>query len=352
MSNILDPRVLASRPEYYLNDLNLDAGECIFLSLNKSAYRYSTFLDHRIKAELSETIRAPLALIQDAVASLETEAEPRSISYILHTAFCCSTLISNCLDIEGICCALREPVVLMQMANYKRLGGQYHFSGAEWRRLLDTVLFLLAKSGSVDEAALIKPTNAANNLAGDLLEHPRTGGVLLLYSSLERFLVSIAKKGEAGRIFVRRLFKVIQADSIRTASLGPEELIRLTDLQIASLVWYLQMDVYLQLIERFPRVDIRTLDCETFLAQPEETLAKLCDLFTIKAETGILRRIVVGPVFRKHSKYDKQDFDSAMRQIEYEQVMRQHGADIAEIVNWSDGIRPGGRLRLPLSHAL
>lgn len=346
------PHVLASQPEYYLNEVNLDTQECGFLRLDRDSYRRSAFMDHRIKSEDGATVRVPLALMQEAVDDPVLGVHQRPINYIFHTAFCCSTLISRCLDIEGVCCALREPAVLMQMANYKRLGNRLTTDGAQGRALLNMALFLLAKSCAAGEAALIKPTNAANNLAEDLLEHPRSGGVLLLYSSLEQFLVSIVKKGEAGRLFVRRLFNVIRADSSRVGSLMPTVLMPLTDLQIATFVWHLQMDLYLRLLEQFPQTNIRTLDCEVFLAQPEQTLARLCELFALKVDVETLRQIIAGPVFRKYSKNDTQNYDSALRKTEYTQIMQQHGADIAGILSWSEGIRPEGPLHLPLPRAL
>lgn len=352
MPELPDPRVLASQPEYFLNEVNLDAGTCGFLRLNRDAYRRSAFMDHRVKTESEEILSAPLTSVQHAIGELGTNDALSPINYILHTAFCCSTLISRCLGIEGACWALREPMVLMQMANYKRAGDRYHYGDADWRRLFDSVLFLLAKSRVNNEAVVIKPTNAANNLAADLVKHPRTGGVLLLHSSLEQFLVSIVKKGEAGRAFVRRLFNVIREDSTRTGSLPPAALMQLTDLQIAAFVWYQQMDVYLQLLARFPQANIRTLDCEVFLAQPETTLVKLCELFGIHADAESSRQVVAGPIFRKYSKNDMQDYDLALRQNEHTEVMQQHGIEIAGILSWSAGIRPEGPLHLPLPRAL
>lgn len=352
MPELPDPRALASRPEYYLNEVNLDTGTCAFLRLNRDAYRRSAFMDHRVKTESEEILSAPLTSIQHALDELGTYGESSPINYILHTAFCCSTLISRCLGIEGICWALREPTVLMQLANYKRAGDRYGYGDADWRRLFDSVLFLLTKSRLDSEAVVIKPTNAANNLAADLVKHPRTSGVLLLYSSLEQFLVSIAKKGEAGRAFVRRLFNVIRGDSARTGSLAPAALMQLTDLQIAAFVWYQQMDVYLQVLGQFPQANIRTLDCEVFLSQPQTTLVKLSELFGIHADAETLHQVITGPIFRKYSKNDTQDYDLALRQNEHDEVMRQHGAEIAGILSWSGGIRPEGPLHLPLPRVL
>lgn len=348
MSTATDFYALATEPEYFLNSLNLDTREAGFLELDADSLRRSTFLDHRVQTSTGRAIHAPLVLLMETVQALKQSTATPPINYIFHSAFCCSTLISRCMDIAGSCCAIREPFVLTQLANYKRQSDRYHFADAEWGGLLDTALFLLAKSRAQGEAVLIKPTNAANNLAADLLGHPHTGGVLLLYSSLERFLASILRKGEAGRNFVRLLFSVIRGDSPRTANLNPAALTALTDLQAAAFVWYLHMDAYLRLLAQFPRANIRTLDCEVFLAQPEETLAKLGRLFAVNLGTSQLRELVNGPLLHRSSKNDAQDYDAAARDNEYRQVLQQYGEDIATVRRWSDGIRPEGPVELPL----
>ncbi|MGA9851770.1 MAG: hypothetical protein WBR15_02425 [Gammaproteobacteria bacterium] len=344
---------LAAKPEYYLNEVDLGAGEYGFLKLDSKAYRRSVFMDHRLRSEIQDSMHVPMVAMEAMVLNMQTassQAEP--INYIFHTAFCCSTLISRCLDIEGTCYALREPSVLMQIANYKRAGNPFFTDGVRWETLLNTVLFLLAKSRGAGEIALIKPTNAANNLAEEIMGNPRTGGVLLLYSNLEQFLVSIIKKGEGGRGFVRKLFNVIRTDSERTSTLPVESLAQLTDLQIATFVWYLQMDAYLKLLARFPNTRIRTLDCNVFLAEPLEILIKLCDLFGIKIKMETLEEVVAGPVLKKYSKNDAQDYDSSVRETEYDQISREHQATIKSILAWSEQIRPEGPVRLPLPRAL
>ena len=346
------PDELLTQPEYFLHTLNLAAGECEFLKLDKAAFRRLAFMDQRIQPGSWESARVSLDIIGKLVADRPIGPASKPINYIFHTAFCCSTLISRCLDIEGICYALREPQVLMQLANYKRLRSRNAPEAAPQRNLLDTVLFLLAKSAADGETTVIKPTNAANNLLAEMARHSRTRGVLLLYSSLEQFLVSIIKKGEEGRAFVRKLFNVIRKDSERTSALPLESLAQLTDLQIAAFVWYLQMEVYLKVINDCPEANIRTLNCDVFLADPMGILLRVCELFGIKIDGATLATIIAGPVFKKNSKNDTQDYDSAVRKDEYSQILQQQGATIKGILAWSEGIRPEGPLTLPLPRPL
>jgi len=346
------PEELATRPEYFLSGIDLARRECEFLRVDPGAYRDSAFLDHRLRSERREPFRAPLDGMTRLSAGLAQSAAQLPINYIFHTSFCCSTLISRCLDMPGLCGGLREPSVLMQMANEKRIAGSVSGRGQVWQQAFDTALFLLAKCRGADEAILIKPTNAANNLAEDVLGMPRTGGVLLLHSNLKYFLVSILKKGEPGRAFVRQLFAVMRTDSERTRSLDPEALSRLTDLQIAAFAWYAQMDNYLRLLQRFPDKRIATLDCDVFLAEPLDTLVQLCAFFGIAADRERLAEVVAGPVFTRYSKNSADDYDAAVRETEYRQVLEENQEAVEGMLAWSAKLRPEGAIELPLPRRL
>ena len=346
------PEELATRPEYFLTGIDPARRECEFLRLDPGAYRDSAFLDHRLRSERRDPFRASLdTMIKVSAGLAETRAQ-QPINYIFHTSFCCSTLISRCLDLEGLCSGLREPSVLMQMANEKRITGSAPNRASAWQQTFSTVLSLLGKCGAMDEAILIKPTNAANNLAEDVLHMPRTGGVLLLHSNLRYFLVSILKKGEPGRAFVRQLFAVMRADSERTRTLDPEALSRLTDLQIAAFTWYAQMDNYLRLLQQFPERRIATLDCDVFLSQPLDTLVKLCGFFGIRIDRERLAEVVSGPVFTKYSKNTADDYDAAVRETEYRKVLEENQEAVEAMLAWSAKLRPEGAIDLPLPRQL
>lgn len=352
MADMPSPEELVTQSEYYLHALDLAGGQCEFLKLDKQVYKRSPFMDERARPDTQESVRASLAVMGKLAAERSLSRGQAPINYIFHTAFCCSTLISKCLDIEGRCYVLREPLVLLQLANHMRAGYPHVHDASQREVLLNTTLFLLAKSAGANEVTLIKPTNAANNLAFELIRQARTHSVVLLYSSLEQFLVSIIKKGEEGRAFVRKLFNIIRMDSERTRKLEPESVSQLTDLQIAAFVWYVQMDAYLRLLDSFPNIRIRTLDCEIFLAQPLETLEKLCRFLDIEVDIKVLEAVIAGPIMRKKSKNGIQDYDAAIRKTENSRVAEQHRATLNGLIAWSARIRPEGPIVLPLPKAL
>lgn len=339
---------LLFNPEYYLNGIDLDAKTCDFLKIDKSAYQRSAFMDHRLQSSIKVPVHAPLNSLSAAAQTKPDNAPAGPCSYIFHTSFCCSTLLSHCLQMEGAALTIREPSVLMQLANLKRVPHPEFASQEQQHALLSMASRLLSKSTGAGEAVVIKPTNVANNLIEDIARYVRPHGILFLYSNLEYFLVSIAKKNEGGRAFVRHIFNIIRSDSPRTSAVTHEAMAKLTDLQMAAFVWYTQIDNFLQLLAMFPGYNIRTLNCDAFLVDPQGVLEKVCKLFDIKTTSDRIHHIINGPIFTRSSKNNDRAYTPRMRQDEYNSILEKHRESIESVLAWSDQIHPGGPIRLPL----
>lgn len=340
-----DPATLLDSPEYYLGDVDPSARQFGFYAVDPHEFRRSSFQDEA----RTRGIRSGRLAVDIGLAAARPVGG-RKLRYILHTAFCCSTLLARCLDLPGKSIAFREPNVLMQLSNQKRLGGAG--AGLPLPQLLDLSVRLLAKTANQGEAAVIKPTNAANNLAADILRADSTAAVLLLHSKLEYFLASIIKKGEECRAFVRHLFGVVHGDSPRTRAIPPATLLALTDLQLATLLWYLQMDTYQALLREFPAARVRTLDCDDFLADPARALTRLAVFFEIPLDAAEVEAVVTGEAFTRHSKSDARDYDRDVRSAEYARVLEENRAAIELTVKWGAQLSPDGPLRLPLPRGL
>jgi hypothetical protein len=221
--------------------------------------------------------------------------------FIVHSAFCCSTLLARALDAPGAAMALKEPQILNELADVARA-----------QRLppdvLVTVEGLLARPFGAGERVIIKPSNTVNLLAIPLMEHEAGSRALFLYAPLERFLRSIADKGMWGRIWARRLFTVLRGDMSADFGLSDGERFELTDLQLSALAWLMQHAQGAALAARFPD-RVRTLDSETFLASRAETLYAVARHFDLAITQEQARAIAQGPVFATHSKEIGRDMD-------------------------------------------
>jgi hypothetical protein len=329
----IDPR----DPQLFLHDLDLNAGRAGFARTNRASLSAEPFLDHRWRA--SDRIDASLSLAQLPVAD---EPSPR-IDFIWHTSFCASTLLAACLDAPGRCLALKEPRVLVLLAAMKR-------SGRLDEGLARAAFGLLGRRFDADEAVLIKPSNSANALITEAAALTR-GRMLLLYSDCESFVLSIARQGRAGFAYVRDLFRSLAADGHPAARWPAAELLRLTDLELAALVWRMQMDAMEAASARLGD-RARSLDCRILLDDPDQVLPRVDDFFGLGLGRERLAEVADGPLFRLDAKRPGMGFDSRARNEERAGLKAHLGADLPAVLKSMEEAFPRPpRLAPPLAVA-
>ena len=110
--------------------------------------------------------------------------------FIFHTAFCASTFLSRCLDVDGFSVSLREPQILLDAANAKRLQWKSRTTPLNYSHMPKLALSLLQKHATPNERLLIKPINSVNNIIPELLQITGSAKSLLLYTDARNFLLS------------------------------------------------------------------------------------------------------------------------------------------------------------------
>ena len=164
-----------------------DAGREVlqFVRVSRQTYADSAFLDHQIRP-LPETVRT--AALEEVDEAIRATALPPA-RYIFHTAFCCSTLLSNCLDHAAQTLVMREPLVLPRLATALRQASAEETVAlaAPAQRIL-----YLQRRNYAGEPVVVKPSNFANRVMEQ--ESVSDGGPhrwLLMSSSLRSLLLSI-----------------------------------------------------------------------------------------------------------------------------------------------------------------
>jgi hypothetical protein len=293
-----------------------------FRFVPREAQREMTFLTD---AEIGD---APLAVYGRA----ECLAEARSRDLptprlILHSAYCCSTLLARAFDSPGASFGLKEPQILNDVVGLQlRRGDPRQVAAA-----LDIALLLLARPLAAGETNVVKPSNLVNPLIPLIVAmRPDIRG-LLLHAPLETFLGSIARKEIEGRAWVRELmWKLIQLGQAERFGFTTEELYRQTDLQAGAVGWLAQRALFAEAADRHR--GFRTLDSETLIARPVECLAAMRDLFQLDFDPA---EAAAGPAFRTHSK-DRSDFSSEQRQQEREHGQSLHQRETGMVIEWSE----------------
>lgn len=288
----------------------------------------AAFLDARLTAPLGELGPLPAGDLPEPAG-----APPH---FVLHTAFCCSTLLARCLDAPGINLSLREPGILMDLANALRTAppeGQQRI-----RTTCRRVLGLLARPFADAESVLIKPTNAITSLYPLLPRLLPSSRFVLLHSGLRAFLVSVIKKGEQGRHFVRTLYNIFALDGTGLSRLPQRQAMTFTDLQVAALVWRHQIEALQGVLEDAAAPRSIVLDGDAFLADPLAHLRRVRDGLGLGIPDAELAAIASGPLFQRNAKFDDQAYDSGARDAEARDIEAVWGDTLDLICQWAGSL--------------
>ncbi len=234
-------------------------------------HRELMFLSDEHFADNFQKVTHPAA----AIASHVAEARQAPIHFIFHTAFCCSTLMLKAIDIPGRTLGLKEPDILINLAN-RFIRSDDQGNGER----LDLVLHLLARPFEAGESIIVKPTNFANRLAMPVLEARPDSRAVLLYSDVRPLLRSILKRGMWGRIWGRRLFRSAAGWASLHFGFSEEDTFVLTDLQALGLGWLMQMHHFSEVAHQMGDRVIM-IDSADFLEGPGPTLQRVSDLFEL-----------------------------------------------------------------------
>ena len=251
------------------------------------------------------------------------------IHFIFHSGFCCSTLLATCLDQSGLASAFSEPMILNDIAGWRKRGAVPAAVGA----VLDDALSLLARPFEGDAAAIIKPSTVVNGLASAMMRLRPDARAILIHAPLRDFLVSIAKKGLDGRLWARELFLAMRREGL-TGTLGfnDEAFFGQTDLQIAACDWLGQQAIFTALADNFPD-RVRTINTDEFLKHPDETIRAAAAHFGLPLSNAHVEAARSGPL-RRNSK-DQSDYSDEARRTEYSTALQIHGDEVHKVEIWA-----------------
>lgn len=326
-----DTTAFLSDPNWFLDTIDLQKGRAVFLKVSRDQIEATPFLDERLPRHGFEARTVPIASLVPVTATSQRAAP----AFIWHSAFCGSTLLARLLSKAGTSLCLREPSVLTVIASLKR-----HDHTANFEALSPAVFFALANVGAPSEKNIIKPTNVVNTLILDAAKYFPDAKHLFLTSTPAAFMVSIAKKKEEGRAFVRRLFSMFAKDGATLGQIPQDQLFGLTDLQIASLVWHMEIEEMRKAQMALDPTKTGWMDGDKFLASPTVGLSAAAAFFDLGFTDDDVAKIVDGPLMARDSKNEGRSFSPQQRVDEASEVMSQLGGDLERIIDWSFEVSP------------
>src|ERR1700733_14392828 len=301
---------LFDSPSWFPEGFDQNRNEFRFVAADRSDLSSQSFLDWRWNRSGAKRQTAGATAM---IARLSPQ-NPRP-SIIWHTGFCCSTLLAKALDFPGRNLSLCEPSVLVDVADGKRSG-----TAIPSKQMFE----LLAGAGETSEIVTVKPSPSTNCLLRDAVD-TTAGQMLLLYSDCRSFVVSIAKMGEEGRKYVRRLYLALINDGHVQAKWPPANVFALSDLELASVVWHMQ-------IAEFRRHSLghraASLNCEVLLSNSREILGRLAEFFSLRFGYDHVATVADGPLFQRNAKSGVEGFSTRQRREEHRRIEESLGADL------------------------
>ncbi|WP_409644677.1 hypothetical protein [Sphingorhabdus sp.] len=266
------------------------------------------------------------------------------LHFILHSAFCASTMLANAFDLPGVSMGLKEPVVLNDVVGFRRRGG----APAAVAELLGDALAMLARPFGQDQAVIAKPSNIFNALAPAALTMRPNSKAILLYAPLPVFLLSVARKGLWCRLWCRELLEGQIRDGMVNLGFDMSDFFRQSDLQVAAVGWLAQQKLFSLIAQKFGPERIATLDSEALTANPGKALQAAAMHFGI-SDHGAANE--AHPAFSTHSKFGG-SFRAEDRRAEYDLAHKAHGDEIEKVLVWAQAVADSADIALTLEHQL
>ncbi|NVK23051.1 MAG: hypothetical protein HWD86_11090 [Kangiellaceae bacterium] len=313
-----------------------ETGTFQFIKLEREEFDSPNFSDQSfLQNPKSKTLLSVhFSEIQNSANKLTA---PQNLNYIFHSAFCGSTFLSRCLNKPGKSLSIREPHILFQLSAMKRANPAYS-STHQWKSMLALIIKLLARPYQAQEAVIIKPSNAMNNLIGDLLQTNQSCKIIFLYSELEAFLISNIKKGSDYINFCKSSLDMIASNYLELPINGKLKTInleQLSGLQLASLLWVLQLNQFKYYCGHSDKHRIKEINAKNFFAEIDNTILDCSDHFELMLGLKHIKDIESKGVLRKHSKENDKNYSNHIKIIEDERILNENQAGINQAIQWT-----------------
>ena len=342
----MEKQIIIDNPSFWPVSISEDGSSFCWKAVGRENLSASKFLDHRGFYPNSVTEETNVSDLLDRLRESEKCRFPVP-TYIFHSAFCGSTLLAQILDKPGKSLSLKEPHVLAQIANLKRranFAGRQAMSNPDLVQCLHAMVHVFKRRG--DPHILIKPTNLANNLIPDLLASG--GKAIMLYSSLEDFLLSIVKRGEEGHVFVRQCWQAAIQDKEAVTRISPQTAMLYSDLQIAAIIWRQQIESFEHYLSADQNNQTRSLDISSFLNAPLDTLGRLSQFYFGDPDYLKIDQTELIEKLGKDSKTDQER--SSLEKAE--SIGDRDMAVIQDVLHWARNLKLEKPLDFPLSNDL
>ena len=344
---------LINDPNFLAYKFNFETEYVAFLPIERAEIRQVNCLKQDYIDSSRELIEVPLAELVELLDPPNHAFINNPPRFIFHTAFCASTFLSRCLDVEGVSVSLREPQLLLDAANAKRLQWRSKSTSLDYRQLPKLALMLLQKHAKTSEKLIIKPINSVNNIIPELLQITGPGKSLMLYTDARNFVLSTLRKGEGGKQTIRSMFDLLRCDFPHLSNLQLTHTIHMTDLRVIMTLWRLQLEQAEQAIQQFSRdKQMASLYGEKLIDNPLDVLRAANEFLELGISSEQIHAIVNSDTRFVDAKNAGEQFSKQRRGVLYQRLEDFYGEDLDDGLQWLIRSNPGTKLYPELSGAL
>jgi len=346
-------RDLVNSENYLAYKFNFNTENVEFLPIKREEIRRVSALKLEYIEASRQLIPVPLAELVKLANSSNKPLLENPPRFIFHTAFCASTFLSRCLDVEGVSVGLREPQLLLDAANAKRLQWRSKTTRLNFTHLPKLALLLLQKHAAPSEKLVIKPINSVNNIIPELLQNTGPSQSLMLYTDARNFLLSTLRKGEGGKHVIRAMFDLLRCDFQHLSNLSLSAMLHMTDLNIILTLWRLQIEQAENALRQFAsKKAMASLYGENLIHNPLEAIQAANQFLDLGVSSGQIKVIVDSDSRYDDAKSEGERFSVQKRQDRYQKVEDFYGEDLNNGLNWMIRNNPRTELNPDLSEPL
>jgi hypothetical protein len=306
--------------------------------LSRDAHDAATFITDEY------LVNDPNTVVVDRRKMVDALPTGTALHFIIHSAFCASTMLARGFNLPGVSMGLKEPVLLNDIVGWRRRGAEPKAVAER----LDHGLRMLSRPFGHDTAVIVKPSNVFNSLVPAALTIRPEAKAVLLHAPLPVFLISVARKGLWCRLWCRELLEGLLTDGIVDLGFGPQDYFRQSDLQVAAVGWLAQHRLFASLATKFGPERISTLDSERLTADPMAALVSAGKFFGLN-----MPQIDVGKsnAFTTHSKSGG-NFTTADRVVEHKAAAEAHADEIEKVLVWAEAVAKAADIDMVLQDPL
>lgn len=313
-------------PEFYPLSIDFQKHTVRFVRMSRDAYRQSVFLDGRVRH--LGTDRYEIRIDDLLLGAANTSPVTKPAHYILHTTFCCSTLLARYFELHPHCFVLKEPGLLTQLAL------EFGRWDLPWREVYNLGVRLLTRTYEPGEFVVIKPHEPVNVLASLLLRDNAQTTLTFLSTPLRSFLLSVLKAQER-RDWVQRRIHGTAASASACPALADINLGELRDPEAAAYLWLVNQFLCTELISGPFQSRVLILDGGQVAGSPGEVLSAVGAISGIPLDEELIGRMLNHPSVQRYSKNLSRPFNASSRQHELAELESYWGAEADIGVEWA-----------------